>query len=76
VSEAYELGRKVIEDVRGVAGSRKQDDRSSISAEIEHLQLNAVINHDHLNMMRCWVHWLRCLQKQGGKAENLSHCDE
>jgi len=34
------------------------------------------INRDHLNMMRCWVDWLRRLQKQRGKAENLSHCDD
>ena len=43
----------------------------SISAEIEHLQTDIVINRDHLNMMRCWVRWLRRLQKQGDEAKDL-----
>jgi hypothetical protein len=73
---ACQLRREVVKDVGGVSESGQQHNRTTFAAEIEHLELDVISDRDHLRTMRRLVHRLRRRQKQSGKTEHRSHCDD
>src|SRR5262249_4466551 len=46
-----QLGREVIEDVRGIAASGEQNDGTARAAPVEHLKLYIVIDGDELHLV-------------------------